>query len=205
MQRCRWNATVDAKRTLCLSSVSGTSVTLAWTASSDNVGVTGYKIMRNGVQVGTSTTASFTDSALTAGTAYSYTVLAYDAVGNQSPLSAALAVTTTGAGCQIRFTIANANTVTGQALRVVGNQAAIGSWAPASGFALTIQGSGANVPWTGTVTLPPGTAVQYKYVKWNGTAATWESNQTSTSGNRELTTPASCSSTIDRNDGNFKP
>ena len=190
---------------LAARNVSGTSVTLAWTASSDNVAVAGYKILRNNVQIGTSTTPGYTDSGLTAATAYSYTVRAYDAMGNQSPLSGALAVTTTGAGCQVRFTIANAGTVNGQNLRVVGSQSALGSWAPASGFAMTIQGSGANVPWSGTVTLPAGTAVQYKYVKWDGASATWESNQTTSSGNREYTTPASCASVIDRNDGNFKP
>jgi len=126
-------------------------------------------------------------------------------MGNQSSPSAALAVTTGGATCQVRFTIANAGTVTGQNLRVVGNQTALGSWAPASGFALTIQGSGANVPWSGTVTLPAGTAVQYKYVKWDGASAGWESNQTTASGNRELATPASCATLIDRNDGSLKP
>jgi hypothetical protein len=47
--------------------------------------------------------------------------------------------------------------------------------------------------------------VQYKYVKWNGSTAVWESNQTTASGNRELATPASCASAIVRNDGNFKP
>jgi hypothetical protein len=61
------------------------------------------------------------------------------------------------------------------------------------------------VPWSGTVTLAPNTAVQYKYVKWNGSSATWESNQATGSGNREYTTPASCSSVIERNDGDFKP
>lgn len=111
---------------------------------------------------------------------------------------------TDGSGCQVRFTIANANTVSGQSLRVVGNQASIGSWAPASGFGLTIQGSGANVPWSGSVTLPPNTAVQYKYVKWNGSTATWESSQATVSGNREYTTPATCGAVIERNDGNFK-
>lgn len=76
--------------------------------------------------------------------------------------------------------------------------------APGAGFALTIQGSGANVPWSGTVQLPAGTAIQYKYVKWNGATATWESNQTTASGNREFTVPANCSGTVTRNDGNFK-
>ena len=60
------------------------------------------------------------------------------------------------------------------------------------------------MPWTGTVTLPANTALQYKYVKWNGSTASWESNQLSSSGNREFSTPANCSGTISRNDGNFK-
>lgn len=107
-----------------------------------------------------------------------------------------------GGTCAVTFTIANANTVVGQNLRVVGNATGLGAWAPGSGFALTIQGSGANVPWTGTVNLPAGTAVQYKYVKWNGSAAVWESNQATGSGNREFTSCASGSQS--RSDGNFK-
>ena len=115
---------------------------------------------------------------------------------------------TTGGGgggtgtCAVTFTIANANTVVGQNLRVVGSVTGLGAWAPGSGFALTIQGSGANVPWTGTVNLPAGTAVQYKYVKWNGSTAVWESNQTTSSGNREFTSCASGSQA--RSDGSFK-
>ncbi|GGP27316.1 carbohydrate-binding module family 20 domain-containing protein [Silvimonas amylolytica] len=104
--------------------------------------------------------------------------------------------------CAVTFTIANANTVFGQNLYVVGNQTALGNWTPASGFALTIQGSGANVPWTGTVSLPAGTAIQYKYVKWNGATAAWESNQSTSSGNREVTTCTSGSQSF--NDGSFK-
>ncbi|MFG6469061.1 carbohydrate-binding module family 20 domain-containing protein [Roseateles sp. BYS87W] len=111
-------------------------------------------------------------------------------------------VSGTASTCSVTFTIANANTTVGQNLRVVGSVSGLGSWAPASGFALTIQGSGANVPWSGTVSLPAGTAIQYKYVKWNGSTAVWESNQTTTSGNREFTSCASGSQS--RSDGNFK-
>ncbi|WP_224370740.1 carbohydrate-binding module family 20 domain-containing protein [Hyalangium versicolor] len=105
----------------------------------------------------------------------------------------------------VTFSIANANTVTGQNLYVVGNQAALGNWTPASGFALTIQGTGANATWSGTVQLPPNTAFQYKYVKYNPSTAqvVWESNQTTTSGNREKTT-AACGSSSSFSDGNFK-
>ncbi len=162
-------------------------------------------MLRNNVQVGTTAAASDTDTGLAAATSYGYRVQAYDAMGNLSAASSTLAVTTTGSGCQVRFTTANANTVTGQTLRVVGNQFALGAWAPAAGVDLTIQASGANVPWSGTVTLPPNTAIQYKYVKWNGSTATWESNQATLSGNREMTTAASCSTVTERNDGNFKP
>ncbi len=79
---------------LAVTAVSQTNVTFTWTASTDNVGVTGYKIYRGGTQIGTSTGTSYTDTGLTASTAYSYTVSAYDAAGNNSAQSTALAVTT---------------------------------------------------------------------------------------------------------------
>jgi hypothetical protein len=74
------------------------SVSLTWNASTDNVGVTGYRILRGGTQVGTTTTTSYTDSGLTPSTAYSYSVRAYDAAGNTSPASTALTVSTTAGG-----------------------------------------------------------------------------------------------------------
>ncbi len=71
------------------------SISLTWTASTDNVAVTGYKVFRNGTQVGgTITTTSFTDTGLTQITQYSYTVAAIDAAGNTSVQSSALLVST---------------------------------------------------------------------------------------------------------------
>lgn len=191
---------------LAKSNVTSTAATVSWMASTDNVGVSLYKVFRNGAQVGTTGTTSLTNTGLTPSTSYSYTVSAHDAAGNGSVQSAALPLSTlpVTAGCSVTFTISNANTTVGQNLYVVGNQTAIGNWTPASGFALVIQGSGANVPWAGTVTLPASTSVQYKYVKWNGSTAVWESNQTTTSGNRVLTTPATCTTPIPKNDGSFK-
>lgn len=61
-----------------------TSISLSWTASTDNVAVTGYKIYRNGTQVGTSTTTAYTDSGLSPLTTYTYAVAANDAAGNTS-------------------------------------------------------------------------------------------------------------------------
>ncbi|OAB34318.1 hypothetical protein PMSD_14535 [Paenibacillus macquariensis subsp. defensor] len=78
-----------------LSSPSKTSnsVTLAWSASTDNVGVTGYTVSygSNAVNVvGTSTTIS----GLSPSTAYTFTVKARDAAGNNSEVSVPLQVTT---------------------------------------------------------------------------------------------------------------
>ena len=64
--------------------VTATSVSLAWTASTDNAGVTGYTTYSNGASAGTSTGASFTVGGLTCGTSYSLAVDAYDAAGNRS-------------------------------------------------------------------------------------------------------------------------
>jgi len=115
--------------------------------------------------------------------------------------TAVYTINTSTGTVSVTFQIQNANTVVGQQVYVVGNISQLGSWTPANGFLLTIQGSGANVPWKGTITLPASTAVQYKYVKWNGSTAVWEANQSTSSGNREVTTPASGSITY--NDGNF--
>ncbi len=67
---------------------------LSWSASTDNVGVTGYIVRRNGVQVATPAATSYTDTGLSAGATYSYTVAARDAAGNVSPNSATVSVTT---------------------------------------------------------------------------------------------------------------
>ena len=75
---------------------SSTEVDLSWTASTDNVGVVGYKILRGGVYVGTTTLGTtYADTGLTASTTYTYTVQAYDAAGNVSP-SSNTATSTTG-------------------------------------------------------------------------------------------------------------
>ncbi|MEV7226737.1 carbohydrate binding domain-containing protein [Polymorphospora sp. NPDC051019] len=77
---------------------SGLSITLAWSASTDNRGVTGYEITRTGGPQGTAsftaTTTSHVDNRLTPNTRYTYTVRARDAAGNRSAASAAAAATT---------------------------------------------------------------------------------------------------------------
>src|SRR5262249_8711136 len=76
------------------SNVTSSSVTLKWTKSTDNIAVAGYQIFRNGVQIGTTTGTSYSDTGLSPSTTYAYTVAAFDASGNVSPQSWQLAVTT---------------------------------------------------------------------------------------------------------------
>ena len=78
---------------LRVASATATSVTLAWNASTDNVGVTGYDIFRGSTKVGTVTTTSYPVNGLTCGTAYTVGVRAVDAAGNTSP-QATTSVTT---------------------------------------------------------------------------------------------------------------
>ena len=75
-------------------SVGVTSATLSWSQSSDNVGVAGYKVYRNGSFVTSTPTPGFYDNALTSGATYTYTVAAFDAFQNTSAPSSALKITT---------------------------------------------------------------------------------------------------------------
>ena len=69
---------------LATSAVGPTSATLSWNASSDDTGVTGYRVFQGGSQVGTSATTSYTYTGLTCGTTYTLGVAAVDAAGNVS-------------------------------------------------------------------------------------------------------------------------
>ncbi len=81
--------------------ISSSQINLAWTASTDNVGVAGYRVYRcqgtactPTTQVGTSTTNSYQDTGLTVSTAYRYSLSAYDAAGNEGTKSAIVGATT---------------------------------------------------------------------------------------------------------------
>jgi hypothetical protein len=71
-------------------------IQLSWNASTDNGGLTGYRVLRNGVAVGTTSMTSWSDSNVTAGTTYTYAVIAFDRAGNQSTPSNSVSVTVSG-------------------------------------------------------------------------------------------------------------
>jgi hypothetical protein len=79
---------------LTASAASSSQINLTWNASTDNVGVAGYNVYRNGNKVASATGTFFQDAGLAASTTYSYTVAAFDAAGNTSAQSAAASATT---------------------------------------------------------------------------------------------------------------
>jgi alpha-amylase len=91
-----------------------------------------------------------------------------------------------GGTCSITFA-ATATTVWGENVYVLGNRAELSNWNTGGGLAL----SSAGYPvWRGSVTLPAGATIEYKYVKKNGSTAVWESGA-----NRTATCPATVNDT----------
>ncbi|MFJ2392225.1 MULTISPECIES: glycosyl hydrolase family 18 protein [unclassified Streptomyces] len=86
----------SAPGTPTTSSLTDTSVKLSWSAATDDKGVKNYDVLRGGAKVATVTGTTYTDTGLTAGTDYSYTVQARDTADQTGPASGAVSVHTTG-------------------------------------------------------------------------------------------------------------
>ena len=90
-----------APTNLIANNPTSSTVALSWTASTDNVGVTGYDVYANNVLKATVTGTSTTVQALASSTTYNFHVIAKDAAGNSSPQSNTATETTlagTGGG-----------------------------------------------------------------------------------------------------------
>ncbi|WP_434093627.1 glycosyl hydrolase family 18 protein [Streptomyces filamentosus] len=88
----------SAPGTPAASDVTDTSVKLSWGAATDDKGVKNYDVLRDGTKVTTTTALNYTDQGLTAGTDYSYTVVARDTIDQTGPAAGPVSVRTTGGG-----------------------------------------------------------------------------------------------------------
>ncbi|MBA2950811.1 cellulase family glycosylhydrolase [Streptomyces himalayensis] len=148
------------------SAVAATSVTLAWTAATDNVGVTGYDIVRVSGGSETTVAASATNTAtvtgLTADTTYTFAVYARDAAGNRSERSATVSVTTDedgstpGVSCSVGYRVVNEWSGGFQGEITIRNTGttAVSGWTLAFAFA---NGQTITNMWGGTPTQDGGT------------------------------------------------
>ncbi len=127
---------------LTAGSVTSSSAALSWSASSDNIGVSGYAVSRNGTQIATVSATSYTATGLSPSTAYQFQVAALDAAGNRSAPATVSVTTAPGGGggsCSA--------TITAQSEWQQGYVAAVNVQNTSSS---TITG------WTVTFTLPAG-------------------------------------------------
>ncbi len=86
-------------------SLAAQGVSLSWSASTDNMGVTGYNIYRNGSLLGSTASLGYTDTTTVPATTYTYTVSAFDAAGNTSAQSAGATITTAAPPQSTTFTV----------------------------------------------------------------------------------------------------
>jgi len=163
---------------LTAKAVSSSQINLSWTASTDNVGVVGYRVYRNGTQVGTTSQTSYSDTGLAASTTYIYTVAAYDAAGNVSAQSAPVSATTLAAGqapAIVSFTATPASIAVGQSSTL--SWSVTGSPAPA----LSINQGVGTVTGATSISVSPTTTTTYTLTATNG-AGSASANSTVTVG-----------------------
>jgi chitodextrinase len=138
--------------------VSGPGASLSWAASSDNIGVTGYRVFRNGAQLTSVSGTGFTDTSVAAGTTYSYYVVAYDAAGNVSPGSNQVSVSVPSGGPASTYK-ASPSSVTLYSGSVYSGTVA--DLASSNGVFLKISSTATSAPvadWYGWVSSVPTTA-----------------------------------------------
>jgi peptidoglycan hydrolase-like protein with peptidoglycan-binding domain len=79
---------------LSATAVSATEIDLSWASSTDNIGVAGYDIYQNGINIATTTTLSYANTGLSPSTSYTYTIDTFDGAGNASAQSSSTSATT---------------------------------------------------------------------------------------------------------------
>ena len=109
--------------------------------------------------------------------------------------------TTTGActsvtAVAVSFTVKK-TTIYGQTVKIAGNTSQLGNWDTSKAVALSAsQYTSSNPVWTGTISLTPGQAIQYKYIVVNtDNSVVWEADP-----NRAYTIPTGCTATASKSD-----
>lgn len=148
---------------LLSSNITSSTFTLSWTASTDNVGVTGYYVYQNGTFKTSISGTLASISGLTASTTYSFTVKAKDAAGNISASSNTLNVTTSGSTptvTELYFSEYLEGTSNNKALEITN---ATGTSINLSAYSIKKQTNGAG-SWNTGLTLSGNLANNGKFV-----------------------------------------
>ncbi len=87
--------------------LSDQQIELTWQPSTDNVALAGYRVYRDGIEIGVAIETTYTDSGLSAQMSYSYYVVAFDGAGNESAPSETVSVTTEQVSLEIEVRVAS--------------------------------------------------------------------------------------------------
>ncbi|WP_439656953.1 cellulase family glycosylhydrolase [Lentzea sp. HUAS TT2] len=187
------------------SGVTSTGLTLNWTASTDNVGVTGYDVLRavgsgSFTTVGSTATTTYTDSGLTPSTTYRYQVRARDAAGNVSATSGIVSATTSAGGgtgaCKVGYSGQNwggGNGFTAGVTITNTGTSAIDGWTLAFSYA---NGQKVTLPGWGATFAQSGAAVTATNLTWNRSLAPNASTNIGFNGTFSGTNPAPTAFTL---------
>lgn len=148
---------------LAASNLTTTGVTLTWNASTDNVGVTGYRVFQGAAQVGTPAATTFAVAGLAASTTYSFTVRAVDAAGNVSSASSALGVTTFAA-----TPVPTISTFTATPNGIFPGQTVSLTWSVTGATSLSINQGVGSVTGLSNVLVNPSGQITYTLTATNG-------------------------------------
>ena len=145
---------------LASSSITTSSFDVSWTASTDNVGVTGYNVYLNGSLDGSTTSTNYSFSGLTASTTYAVAVEAMDAAGNTSG-QASINVTTSGTGGSCSATVSSFP-------YSESFESGIGDWTQNTGDDLDWVRDSGGTPSTGTGPSTGADGSFYLYIEASG-------------------------------------
>ncbi len=159
-----------APSNLTASNITETTVDLSWTASTDNVGVTGYDVYENNSKIGTVTGTSTQITGLSPATTYSFYVKAKDAAGNVSAASNTVTVTTlsssTGGGMPTGYCSSKGNNANYEWIDYVGIGSISNSTGSNGGYAdFTNLSTNLNRGGSYTLTISAGFA-SYSYTEY---------------------------------------
>ncbi len=161
-----------APTNLIASNTTQTGTNLTWSAATDNVGVTGYDVYKNGTILASTSTTSYNVTGLTASTLYTFTVKAKDAAGNNSNNSNTASITTLAGGggngsSELFFSEYIEGSSYNKALEIANFT---GSAVDLSAFSIKKQSNGAGA-WSGGITLSGQLANGDVYVAANSNAS----------------------------------
>ncbi len=147
-----------APGSLAASNVTTSSASLSWSASSDNVGVTGYDVFVNGALNGSTASTSYSVTGLASSTTYALSVKAKDAAGN---LSSASAVNVTTLANTVTYCASQGNSVSDEWIQKVVFGTINNTSGANGGYAdFTAQSTSVNKGSSYSITITPG---------WSGT------------------------------------